>query len=72
MSVISIRVPNEIKEKMDGLDEDWPTLVKQMIVRKIEQHERMPATRGLVEIRSQTTRGTYNAARRIREDRDTR
>jgi hypothetical protein len=70
MSVVSVRVPKELKEKMSRVQEDWAGYLRQMIERRIHQHEILEASRRIDEIRSKTTRGAYLAAESVRRDRD--
>lgn len=70
MSVISVRVPKSLKERMGRVQEDWANYVRRMIERRIKEHEMLEASRTIDEIRSKTTKGVYDAAKSIREDRD--
>jgi predicted DNA-binding protein len=70
MSVVSVRIPKELKDRMNRLQEDWPGYLRRMIEHKIKQHERMEASKIIDGIRAKTKKGRYNAARTIREDRD--
>ena len=70
MSVVSVRVPKELKEKMSRVQEDWASYLRRMIEHRIHQHEIFEASRRIDEIRSKTTRGTYRAAESVREARD--
>lgn len=70
MSVVSVRVPKELKEKMSRVQEDWANYLRRMIERRVREQEMFEASRRVDEIRSKTTRGTYHAAESVREDRD--
>ncbi len=61
-----------MKQKMNRIQEDWPEFIRQAIVRRIEEHEKMEAARRIDEIRSRTVLGSFSAAQSIREDRDDR
>jgi len=70
MSVVSVRVPKELKEKMSRVQEDWANYLRRMIERRVREQEMFEASRRVDEIRSKTTRGRYHAAESVREDRD--
>lgn len=70
MSVISVRVPKALKQKMNGLQENWAEYVRQMIERRVREHEMRAASGKIDEIRAKTREGGYNAAKSVREDRD--
>ena len=72
MSIVSVRIPEDVKQKMNRIQEDWPEFIRQAIVRRIEEHEKMEAARRIDEIRSRTVLGSFSAAQSIREDRDDR
>ena len=72
MSIVSVRIPEDVKQKMNRIQEDWPEFIRQAIVRRIEEHEKMEAARRIDEVRSRTVLGSYSAAQSIREDRDDR
>ncbi len=59
-----------MKDRMNGLQEDWASYLRRMIEHRIRQHERMEASRIIDSIRAKTTKGRYTSARTIREDRD--
>ncbi len=69
MSVISVRVPKELRDRMARVREDWSSYIRSMIERRIKEHEMFEASRKIDEIRSKTKRGVYKAAESIREDR---
>ena len=70
MSVVSVRVPKELKEKMRRVQEDWASYLRRMIERRVKEQEMLGASTRIDEIRSKTRKGAYNAAKTIREDRD--
>jgi hypothetical protein len=70
MSVVSVRISKELKEKMSRVQEDWASYLRHMIERRVHQHEMLEASRRIDEIRSKTVRGTYQAAESVRRDRD--
>jgi len=72
LSIVSVRIPEDVKQKMNRIQEDWPEFIRQAIVRRIEEHEKMEAARRIDEVRSRTVLGSYSAAQSIREDRDDR
>lgn len=70
MSVVSVRVSRDLKEKMSRIQEDWASYLRRMIERRINEQDMVEASRTIDAIRSKTRRGTYNAAKSVREDRD--
>ncbi len=70
MAVVSVRIPKELKDRMNRLQEDWASYLRRMIEHRIRQHERMEASRLIDSIRAKTKEGRYTAAKTIREDRD--
>ena len=70
MSMVSVRIPKELKDRMNKLQEDWASYLRRMIEHRIRQHERMEASKIIDNIRAKTKEGRYSAARTIREDRD--
>lgn len=70
MSVVSVRVSRELKEKMARIQEDWASLLRRTIERRVKEQEVLEASRTIDEIRSKTRVGAYNAAKSVREDRD--
>lgn len=70
MSVISVRVPKDLKQKMSRLQVNWADYIRQMIERRIREHEVLEASRKIDEIRAKTREGAYHAAKSVREDRD--
>lgn len=71
MSVITIRIPRELKEKIKRYSHvNWSEVVREAIVRRIRIEERLEAIRILDDIRGRVKpveRGTIE--RWIREDR---
>jgi len=70
LSVISVRVPKNLKERMGRVQEDWADYIRRMIERRIKEHEMIEASRTIDEIRMKTREGVYDAAKSIREDRN--
>lgn len=73
MAVVSVKVPEWVKEKMKVFSEtiDWPEEIRRFIITKIEEIERIKAVEtaiNLLEMVSPAPRGT--AERLVREDRD--
>ena len=72
MSVVSVRIPKELKDRMSRLQEDWPDYLRRMIEHRIRQRERMEASKVIDGVRAKTKEGRYKAAKTVREDRDRR
>jgi len=70
LSVVSVRVPRDLKEKMSRIQEDWASYLRRMIERRIKEQEMLQASKTIDGIRSKTREGAYDAARSVREDRD--
>ena len=70
MSVICIRIPKELKEEMKEIDINWSEYIRDLIRKKIRQIKMMEASKKIDEIRAKTVQGKFNAAKSIREDRD--
>ena len=70
MSVVSVRVPRDLKEKMSRVQEDWASYLRRMIERRIKEQEMLQASKTIDDIRSRTRKGAYDAAKSIRMDRD--
>ena len=70
MSVISVRVSRDLKERMSKVRENWADYIRRRIERRIKEHEILEALRRIDEIRSKTRMNVYHAAKTIREDRD--
>lgn len=63
-------MPKDLKQKMSRLHEDWADYIRQMIERRVREHEVLEASRKIDEIRAKTREGAYHAAKSVREDRD--
>jgi len=63
-------VPKDLKQKMSRLQVNWADYIRQMIERRIREHEVLEASRKIDEIRAKTREGAYHAAKSVREDRD--
>ena len=70
MSIVSVRVPRDLKEKMSKVKEDWASYLRLMIEQRIRNHQIVEASATIDRVRSKTKRGVYSAVRSIREDRD--
>lgn len=70
MSVVSVRVPKDLKERMARIQENWGEYLRRMIERRIKEEEIVEASKEIDRVRSKTKRGVYDAARSVREDRD--
>ncbi len=70
LSIVTIRVPKEMKEEMKKIKINWSEYLRKVIEDKIRQVKREMASRKIDEIRSKTRMGVFNAAEAIREDRD--
>jgi len=71
MKIVAIRVPEEIKEKMKEVPEDWSTYLRKAIEERINMEERKKLLREMKELLKdvpKARRGT--AAKIIREIRD--
>jgi len=55
---------------MSRVQEDWASYLRRMIERRIKKQEMLQASKTIDEIRSRTKKGTYEAAKSIRMDRD--
>lgn len=73
MSVVSVKVPREVKVKMDGLKGlvDWPKEIREFIVRKIEEFERVRNVE-VVEnlLKNMPIQPKGSISRLVREDRE--
>jgi hypothetical protein len=67
MSVVSVRVPKELKEKMSRVKEDWASHTRHMI-EVGSTSARCSKPRG--ESTRYSMRGRYHAAESVSEDRD--
>ena len=63
-------MPKDLKQKMSRLQVNWADYIRQMIERRIREHEVLEASRKIDEIRAKTREGAYHAAKSVREDRD--
>jgi hypothetical protein len=70
LSVVSLRVPKHLKDRMERVQEDWASYLRRMIERRVKEQEMLEASKRIDEIRLKTTKGAYNAARSVRRDRD--
>jgi predicted DNA-binding protein len=72
-TVITVKVPKEMKERMDKLEVNWSEYIRKSIEEKIRQDEVNKASRKLDEIRSKTKKvSTEELVSWIREDRERR
>lgn len=70
MSIVSLRVPRDLKEKMSKVKEDWASYLRLMIEQRIRKDQMVEASATIDRIRWKTKRGEYSTVRSIREDRD--
>jgi len=70
MSVVSVRVSRDLKEKMSKVEEDWANYLRRMIERRIREQDMVEASKAIDAIRSKTRQGKFKAAKSVREDRD--
>ncbi|HIH73230.1 MAG: Uncharacterized protein XD43_0026 [Thermococcales archaeon 44_46] len=71
MAVITVRVPDEIKAKMKGININWSEEIRQFIIQRIEEEERKKNLQKALEIlkgRKNVEKGF--SAKSVREDRD--
>jgi len=73
MSVVSVKVPRWLKEKMDKYRErvNWPEELRKLLIAKVEELERLEALQEALKILEKTPffpKGTASAL--VREDRD--
>jgi hypothetical protein len=71
MPVVSVRVSKDMKRRMEETDEDWADYIREMIDRRTRQREISEASEKIDDIRMRTEKGAFDAARSVREDRDT-
>jgi len=72
MTTISIRVDEELKEKMKELENvNWPRYLREAIIDRIREEEMRKACRIMDEIASKTS-GKWSGAKEIRRWRDLR
>ncbi len=69
-SSLSIRISNEVKEKMKDIDIDWSDYIRTAIENKIKEVKRKKAATSIDQLRSKTKPGRFDSVRSIREDRD--
>ena len=73
MSVVSVKVPREVKERMERTKDrvDWPEEIRRSIIRKLEELEREQT---IVEVDRMLSKLPVQAkgtvSRLVREDRD--
>jgi hypothetical protein len=68
-----VKVPRELKKKMDEVDMNWSDYIRRSIASKIEENEMRRASEKLDQIRSRTKKvSTDEIVSWIREDRDHR
>jgi len=73
MAVVSVKVPEEIKEKMRAYSDvvKWPEIIRESIIKKIEEVERGKAVEKVIRLLepiAPAPKGTAKAL--VREDRD--
>ncbi len=69
-SVISIRVPEELKRELESLDEDWREEVRQFLYELVRRKRREKVLEKAKELRDSIGRKGTPAADLIRVDRD--
>ena len=74
MSVITVRVPDELKLKMKELDINWSEEIREFIRRRIDEEERRKKIKEALEILKRTPVSVERgfSAKSVREDRDSR
>lgn len=72
MAVISIRIPDELRKRMKKVRIDWAAYVRNAIERKLKEASIRAASQRIDEIRTKTKPDVFNAAKSIREDRESR
>ncbi len=70
MPVVSVRVPERLKEEMRLVRINWSEYLRRKIEERIELERRSRAAELVDAIRSKTRPGAFEAARSVREDRD--
>ncbi|MGB9660282.1 MAG: CopG family transcriptional regulator [Nitrososphaerales archaeon] len=69
-SVITVKIPKELKERMKEVDMNWSEYIRSTIMKKIEEHELKNASAKLDEIRAKAKPvSTSELISWIREDR---
>jgi ribosome-associated translation inhibitor RaiA len=51
-SVVSVKVPKRVREKMRSMDIEWSKVLRKAIETKIKEYERKKATQGFLEFRA--------------------
>lgn len=73
MSVVSVKVPREVKVKMDSLKNvvDWPKEIREFIIMKIEEFERIRNVEVVENIlKDMPKQPKGSISRLVREDRE--
>jgi len=69
--VISIRIPEKIKQEMDQVNINWCEYIRDAIVQKVNEERRKEAFSSVKEILKDTVQAQEGfAAKSVREDRD--
>ncbi len=72
-SVITVKVPGELKKKMKQVKVNWSQYIRECVQNKIQQQDMVEASAMLDEIRKRTKpTPTAEVVSWIREDRDSR
>lgn len=73
MTVVSVRIPKEIKEKMKKYDVNWSEEIRRAIAERISEIERMKAAEEISKMIERLPRAEAGfSAKSVREDRDSR
>ncbi|ASJ15967.1 hypothetical protein A3L04_02175 [Thermococcus chitonophagus] len=71
MAVLSIRIPDELKEKMKEFDINWSEEIRRFIKERIEYEERKRTLEKALELAKKSGSVSKGfSARAVREDRD--
>ncbi|AMM53282.1 type II toxin-antitoxin system VapB family antitoxin [Pyrococcus kukulkanii] len=72
MAVLSIRIPDDLKEKMKEFDINWSEEIRKFIKERIEYEERKRTLEKALELLKNTPGSVERgfSARAVREDRD--
>ena len=70
-TVVVVRIPRDLKEKMREVDINWSEEIRAFIRRRIKEYELRSSLREIRE-RAKKRRVSVDSARLIREDRDRR
>ncbi|WP_297470941.1 hypothetical protein [Thermococcus sp.] len=71
MAVISVRVPDELKEKMKKYDINWSEEIRRFITARIREEEKKKTIKLMHELLVGGTQAEEGTAKRyVREDRD--